>query len=211
VKMVIAIIGAGGHSKCVFECFHQKGQEVYGFFDDDHTKDGLEIINGLKVIGSPDKIANYKQIKDLFIAIGDNRQRLEYYKRFKGEGFTFPNAIHLKTHISKFAVIGQGNFFMGSSIVNPGSAIGDCCIINTNATIGHDCILEDGVQIGPGVNIAGGCTLHEGVFVGIGAKIAPGVTISSWAVVGAGTVVLHDLPANSFICGVPARVVNDYN
>jgi UDP-perosamine 4-acetyltransferase len=207
--MMIAIIGAGGHSKCVFECFHQKGQEVFGFFDDDPTKEGLEIIDGLKVIGSPDKITEYKKINGLFIAIGDNRQRLEYYKRFKGEGFTFPNAIHLKAHISKFAVIGKGNFLMGSAIVNPGSTIGDLCIINTNATVGHDCILEDSVQIGPGVNIAGGCTLQEGVFVGIGAKIAPGVTIGSWAVVGAGTAVLHDLPDNAFICGMPAKIRDD--
>jgi UDP-perosamine 4-acetyltransferase len=207
--MMIAIIGAGGHSKCVFECFHQKGQEVYGFFDDDHTKDGLEIINGLKVIGSPDKVTEYKQIHDLFIAIGDNRQRLEYYKRFKGEGFSFPNAIHLKAHISKFAVIGKGNFLMGSAIVNPGSTIGDLCIINTNATVGHDCILEDGVQIGPGVNIAGGCTLQEGVFVGIGAKIAPGVKIGSWAVVGAGSVVLEDLPDYKFYYGLPAKIIRD--
>ena len=204
---MIAIIGAGGHGKCVFECFYLAGQEVIGFFDDDRDKKGMEVINGLQVLGRPEEIEKHDQVSAVFIAIGDNRRRLDLYARYKEKGYLLPNAVHKLAYRSPFTEIGAGNFLMGPAVVNPGSRIGNCCIINTSATVGHDCLLEDGVQIGPGVNLAGGSRLGEGVFVGIGAKVAPQVKIGPWAVVGAGSVVLEDLPAGAFCCGSPARVV----
>ena len=204
-ETLIAIIGAGGHAKCVYECFYLQGKKVLGFFDDNHDKVGLEVIDSLKVLGSAKDVLNYSEVDAVFIAIGDNCKRLEKYAYFKQNGYNFSNAVHGEVYISSFANIGQGNFLMGRAVVNPGAQIGDYCIINTSATVGHDCILENGVQIGPGVNLAGGSILKEGVFVGIGAKVGPEVKIGAWATVGAGAVVLDDLPANSFCCGVPAK------
>jgi len=207
VFCVIAIIGAGGHGKCVYECFYLEGQEVFGFFDDDQGKQGLEVINGLRVLGRPEELEKHDQVDAVFIAIGDNRRRLELYACYKEKGYLLPSAVHKLAYQSSFAEVGAGNFLMGPAVINPGSRVGNCCIINTSATVGHDCLLEDGVQIGPGVNLAGGSILREGVFVGIGAKVAPEVTIGPWAVIGAGSVVLEDIPGGSFCCGSPARVV----
>lgn len=204
---MIAIIGAGGHAKCVYECFYQKGLGVFGFFDDDYTKIGEDLLNGIKVVGTPEIIKDISDITDIFIAIGDNRQRLLIFSDYCNGRFGFLNAIHKKAYLSEFAKIGDGNFIMGAAIVNPGSSIGNCCIINTNATVGHDCIIEDAVQLGPGVNIAGNCHIKQGVFIGIGAKVAPGVTLGAWSVVGAGSVVLQSIPENTFCCGVPAKAV----
>jgi UDP-perosamine 4-acetyltransferase len=207
VNAVIAIIGAGGHAKCVYECFYLQDQQVFGFFDDDSSKNGLSIIDGVRVLGTPDAITRYNEIKSLFIAIGDNRTRLDKNEFYKGQGYFFPNAVHAKAYISTFAVVGEGNFIMGPAVINPGSVVGNYCIINTSATVGHDCLLEDAVQIGPGVNLAGGTTVKEGAFIGIGARVGPGVTIGPWSVVCAGSVVLSDLPGKTFSSGIPARVV----
>jgi len=204
---VIAIIGAGGHAKCVYESFYLQGEKVIGFFDDDESKHDLEIIDGLKVLGSPEIILKYQEVDAVFVAIGDNRRRLEKYTLFKAKGYRLPNAVHREVYCSPFAKMGEGNFLMGRAVLNPHSRIGNCCIINTSATVGHDCVLEDGVQIGPGVNLAGGSVLKEGVFLGIGGKVGPCVTIGPWAVVGAGSVVLNDLPANSCSFGIPAEPV----
>ncbi len=204
---MIAIIGAGGHSKCVYECFYLQEQQVLGFFDDDSSKHGLEVIDGLKVLGSSEEAVNHSKVDAVFIAVGDNRKRLDKYSFFKGKGYLMPNAVHREVYISPFAEIGQGNFIMGRAMINPGSRVGNCCIINTSATVGHDCVLEDGVQIGPGVNLAGGSVLKEGVFLGIGAKVGPEVTIGAWTTVGAGAVVLDDLPGDSFYCGIPAKPI----
>lgn len=204
---MIAIIGAGGHAKCVYECFYLQGMAVTGFFDDDPTKLDLELIDGKKVLGKPSDIEKCNEIDAIFVAIGDNRRRMNMYTYFKEKGFMLPNALHREVYQSPFAVIGEGNFAMGRAVINPSSRIGNYCIINTSATVGHDCFLEDGVQIGPGVNLAGGSLLGEGVFVGIGAKVAPGVKIGSWTVIGAGAVVLEDVPGGVFCCGVPAGVI----
>ncbi len=204
---MLAIIGAGGHAKCVYECLYFQGYDVAGFFDDDLDKVGAVLINGFKILGRPEFIAEHENIESIFVAIGDNKLRLQKYLHFRKKGYLLPNAIHQKAHISKFAKIGVGNFFMGPAVINPGSTVGNYCIINTSATVGHDCILEDGVQIGPGVNLAGSSTIQEGAFIGIGAKVAPGVTIGTWAVVGAGSLVLDDLPGGTFCTGTPASIV----
>lgn len=204
---MIAIIGAGGHAKCVYECFYLKGQSVFGFFDDDCSKRGLTLIDGKKVLGCPGDVGKYGKVDAVFIAIGENRIRLEKFSQFKQQGYKLPNAVHPAAHLTSFSELGEGNFVMAQAVINPGSRVGDCCIINTAATVGHDCVLEDGVQIGPGVNVAGGSVLGEGVFAGIGAKVAPGLKIGAWAVIGAGAVVLEDVPDGVFCCGIPAKNV----
>lgn len=47
------------------------------------------------------------------------------------------------------------------------------------------------------------------VWIGSGAKILKGVTVGDGAVVAAGAVVTHDVPANSVVAGVPARVIKE--
>ena len=208
---MIAIIGAGGHARCVYECFHLQGLKVAGFFDDNLEKLGSEVINGVKVIGGSRDVENHSEIDTIFVAIGDNRKRLEKFGYFKTKGYKILNAVHEIAYISTFVKMGEGNFIMGRSVINPGSVIGNYCIINTSATVGHDCKLEDGVQIGPGVNLAGSSILKKGAFIGIGAKVAPGVTVGQWAVVGAGSVVLDNLPDKTFCIGTPANVVKYFN
>ncbi len=206
---MIAIIGASGHAKCVYECFYLQGMDVIGFFDDDEGKHGQELINGLRVLGAPDDLVQYSQVDAVFVAIGDNRTRMEKFSYYKRKGFYLPNAVHREVYCSPFAEMGEGNFVMGRAVLNPCSRVGNYCIINTSATVGHDCLLEDGAQIGPGVNLAGGSVLKEGAFIGIGGKVGPKAVVGSWAVVGAGAVVLDDLPDQAFCSGTPAKPVRN--
>ncbi|NLI70315.1 MAG: acetyltransferase [Firmicutes bacterium] len=203
---MLAVIGAGGHARAAYECFHASGKAVHGFFDDDISLHGSEVIDGHLVIGSPSSIPGRGEIKSIFVAIGDNRVRLRQYEYFRGKGYLLPDALHPRSYISSFSKTGRGLFLMGASIINPAAVVDDYCIINTSATVGHDCKLGRAVQIAPGVNIGGGTILEEGVFVGIGARIAPGLRIGAWSVVGAGAVVLKDVPAGVFVCGIPAAV-----
>lgn len=203
---MLAIIGAGGHARSAYECFYASKQKVYGFFDDDFSRQGTEVIDDLHILGAPSTIPDKKEIKSIFVAIGDNMVRLQKYEHFKEKGYLLPDALHPRSYISSFSKTGHGLFLMGASIINPAATVGDYCIINTNATVGHDCKLERTVQIAPGVNIGGGTILEEGVFVGIGARIAPGLRIGAWSVIGAGSVVLKDVPPRVFVCGIPAVI-----
>lgn len=206
---MIAIVGAGGHASCVYECLYCAGEEVVGFYDDDPDLRGKEVVDGKKVLGTPEELLGEEQVDGVFVAIGNNRLRVEKCRDYRSRGYRLPRAAHPRAYISPFARVKSGVFLMGAALVNPRARVEDYVIINTNATVGHDCVLEEGVQIGPGVNLAGGSHLEEGVFVGIGARVAPNVHIGAGSVVGAGAVVLADIPAGVACYGIPAKVRQD--
>lgn len=54
---------------------------------------------------------------------------------------------------------------------------------------------------------AGPITIHDGCWICSGAIIGGGVTIGANSIVAAGAVVMRDVPANSIVAGVPAKVV----
>lgn len=100
-----------------------------------------------------------------------------------------------------------------------------------NVFVNHGCtfmdrggiILEDNVLIGPKVNLitenhaeepdlrrfvyARPIRIKKGAWVGAAANIMPGVTIGENAIVAAGAVVTRDVPDNTIVGGVPARVI----
>lgn len=62
---------------------------------------------------------------------------------------------------------------------------------------------------GTNLDRVGKVVLNDNVFVGHGAIILPGVTVGPNAIVAAGAVVSKDVPENSVVAGVPARVIGD--
>jgi acetyltransferase-like isoleucine patch superfamily enzyme len=73
-------------------------------------------------------------------------------------------------------------------------------------------ILTTTHEIGPtdkrwGEKVDGDVRIEAGAWVAAGATIMPGVTIGRGAVVGSGAVVTKDVPPNTVVHGVPARVV----
>lgn len=98
--------------------------------------------------------------------------------------------------------------------------INQCCTIYDMGGIN----IGDLVMIGPNVNIittghpvepaerrayieAKPIVIERNVWIATAATILGGVTVGENSVVGAGAVVTKDVPANSFVAGVPAKVV----
>lgn len=86
-----------------------------------------------------------------------------------------------------------------------GITIGDNALIGHNvvlATLNHDLNPRKRGDLHP-------APIHIGkdVWIGSNATVLPGVTIGDGAVVAAGAVVTKDVPANTVVAGVPAKVV----
>ena len=88
-------------------------------------------------------------------------------------------------------------------------------------TFGHDVMLAPGVLISTathpldvvkrnkGIATAKPITIGNSVWIGMGAKILEGVNIGDNAVIAAGAVVNKDVPANTLVAGVPAKVIKN--
>ena len=53
-----------------------------------------------------------------------------------------------------------------------------------------------------------GPTLGDNVFVGVGARIMGAITIGDNVRIGANSIVIHDVPANAVVIGIPARPID---
>ena len=90
-------------------------------------------------------------------------------------------------------------FFHGTSI-----------IVNGNAKIGYSCSIYQGVTIGRvfGGKNAGCPTIGDNVIIFAGAKVLGNVTIGNNVVIGANAVVTSNIPNNSVVVGIPAKIIS---
>lgn len=109
-----------------------------------------------------------------------------------------------------------GRFFTGIDI-HPGAAIGRRffidhgmgTVIGETAEIGDDVTLYQGVTLG-GTSLKKGKrhpTIEDHVVITAGATVLGPVTIGSRSRIGAGSVVIHAVPPDSTVVGIPGRVV----
>ena len=101
--------------------------------------------------------------------------------------------------------------------IHPAARIGKGIMVDHghDIVIGETTVIEDNVSIMQGVTLGGTGKesgdrhpkIRHGVLVGAGAKILGNIEIGCCSRVAACSVVLHDVPANSTVAGVPAKLV----
>jgi serine O-acetyltransferase len=114
-------------------------------------------------------------------------------------------------------VISQISRFFTGIEIHPGATIGRRffidhgmgVVIGETTEIGDDVLLYQGVTLGGTGNETDKRhpTLGNHVVVGTGAKILGNIRIGNHVRIGAGSVVVHPVPDNSTVVGVPGRVV----
>jgi serine O-acetyltransferase len=117
-----------------------------------------------------------------------------------------------------FASYLQSRSSMISSVdIHPAARIGKGIFIDHghSIVIGETAVVEDNVSLLHGVTLGGTGKvrgdrhpkIRHGVLIGAGAKILGNIEIGACSRVAAGSVVLHDVPPNRTVAGVPAKIV----
>lgn len=130
-----------------------------------------------------------------------------YNKLYKLSGYEYAEL--LKKH-SKIHSIGNGcAIWPYTNITDPEyTRIGNNVMLTACTILGHDgsiAVLNE--AFGVKLDKVGKVDIRDNVFIGHGAIVLPNVIIGPNAIVAAGAVVTKNVPENSIVAGVPARVI----
>lgn len=90
------------------------------------------------------------------------------------------------------------------------------CVIGKETKIGNHVLIGTNVLTGGRSNKPGMPTIGNNVYIATGAKVLGNITIGDNVIIGANAVVIHDVPSNCSVGGIPARIlkkdidVNEY-
>ena len=205
--------GGTGQAKVVRPIIEYYGSKVVAVFDD--TPNLLPPFPDIPLyfswIGFQEWLLSQNNIENngFCIAIGNphGRIRLKIHDQLVKEGLQPVTLIHSNAWIAENAEIGEGAQIMAGVIIQPEVKIGKQCIVNTKVSIDHECILEDGVEIEPGAILCGNVYAETNVWICAGATVLPRIRIGHDAIIGAGSLVTKDVPSNTLVYGVPARII----
>ncbi|MCT6903755.1 MAG: 2,3,4,5-tetrahydropyridine-2,6-dicarboxylate N-acetyltransferase, partial [Lactobacillus sp.] len=162
--------------------------------------------------------------QDLGPFLEKNAEKITYYKVEKvsrNSAIPLLDMKNISARIEPGALIrenveiGKNAVIMMGAVINIGAEIGENAMIDMNAVLGGRAIVGANSHIGAGAVIAGvvepasaqPVKIGKNVLIGANAVVLEGVQVGDHAVVAAGAVVTKDVPANSVVAGVPAKII----
>ncbi|WP_445737897.1 acetyltransferase [Mariniflexile sp.] len=200
-------------AKEVLEIVHQLNQlENLVFYDDVNVDMPEKLFNKFPVLKSFEQAEVYFKTKDsrFSIGIGNPFLRKKIYDKFNLIGGVFTSTVSPFANIGSYDVeIGVGSNILSNSVFSNSIKIGKGCIVYYNSIITHDCQIGDFVEISPSVTLLGRSTIGDFSQVGSNATILPDLKIGKNVIIGAGSVVTKNIPDNSMVVGVPAKIIKE--
>lgn len=111
--------------------------------------------------------------------------------------------------------IGDGAVIMMGAILNIGAIVGPGTMIDMGAVLGGRATVGSRCHVGAGAVLAGvvepasakPVVLEDDVLIGANTVVLEGVRVGRGAVVAAGAVVISDVPPETVVAGIPARII----
>jgi sugar O-acyltransferase (sialic acid O-acetyltransferase NeuD family) len=203
----VALIGAGGGSRDLFDVLDACSREVVGFIVDAQYSLPGSLVNDLPVLGGFDWLEKHLTLVEVICGLGASNLRFRLVQRAAEIGATFCSVVHPSAILSPRVEIGLGTSIAAGCVLTNDIRIGNHVQINIGCTVSHDTLIEDFATLSPGVHIAGNVRLQSGCFIGIGTSIIERKQIGCWSIVGAGSSIINDVPPNTTVVGVPGKVI----
>jgi sugar O-acyltransferase (sialic acid O-acetyltransferase NeuD family) len=211
----LLIVGAGGFGRETAEAIRAVNRaeprwDLLGFLDDSLQQQGATI-EGVKVVGPVDAVANYPEAR-VVITIG-NPDNFTVRRRIVGRLGLLPERyatiIHPGAIIPPSAHVGPGTVVLATTVATTAVTIGSHVAVMPGVVFTHDDVVEDYATFGTGARLAGVVHIGEGAYIGAGALIREKRTVGDWALVGMGAGVTRDVPPGEVWAGIPARYFRD--
>ncbi|MFV0331768.1 MAG: acetyltransferase [Dysgonomonas sp.] len=201
------IIGAGTYGQ-VYAQYLKEKYNIVGYIDDNNVLIN-RVIDGIKVLGNRDFLFNnIEKNISIFVPIGNNDIRVELLSTLNSIGFKTPSFIHSNTIIHESVQIGNAVYILPGTNIMPYTVIDDYTMVSMGVNIAHHNSIKQGCFFSQGANIGASIQIGNKAYFGIASTIMTGVKrIGRDSLVGAGAVVIKDIPDNSIVAGVPAKIL----
>lgn len=206
------IVGAKGFAQELLSVLYSSNpHEKIVFFDNTSPQPPATLFDTYPVLSNLSLAEQYFQTtKDSRFVLGLANPYARYHltQQFQTINGILTSVIAPSAFIGHFANnIAEGQNIMHQVVIESNNRIGRACLIHTAAFISHDTIIGDFCEISPRTNLLGQVRIGNFCRIGTAATILPQVSIGDNVIVGAGSVVTKDVPSNSLVMGIPAKII----
>lgn len=207
MKMILAIYGAGGLGREIFDIATRANTKTPRWkqilFIDDFSEEG-ECFGAKKI--HFESLMKIKDQCECVIGIGEPSSREKIFQKLRTEDFRLATLVDPTAVISPFAKIGEGTIICEYVTLHTGVVLDENILIQPFCNIGHDIKVGSHSVLSSYCAPGGSIVFGKRVYAGMQSTLKEMITVGDDAIIGMGAVVYQNVPEKATVVGNPARV-----